>query len=280
MGRKTVTNHFSFVYVGKPESYNANSKKKELYKKRLFSAYKRRFSGMMVDKELYASIYYFYKEDVGLEADNISKPAWDALNAVGYTDDKMIEIRAAVAINQCEYDIVDFDQDNLPSDVLVDLVQSVSDNCSYKGHYLYEGIGMRQLMDYYFTLLNLGESNHALAKKEIKELGLQKILSAVMYVMVVVFGLDEKYRLCDYDKELGEELLDDIMNCGNFGQYNSENNVENENRIHWAWRRLKRRFKLIRYDSASLQFRPIYRLRVALAKNCIERKYNVKKTTI
>lgn len=137
MGRKSVTNHFSFVYSGKPESYNADSKKKELYKKRLSSAYKRKFSGMLIGKELYASIYYFYKEDVGLDADNISKPAWDALNTVGYTDDKTIKIRTAVAINLCEHDIIDFDQDNIPTDVLVDLVQSIA----YNIHTLYIEVG-------------------------------------------------------------------------------------------------------------------------------------------
>ena len=137
MGRKSVTNHFSFVYSGKPESYNADSKKKELYKKRLSSAYKRKFSGMLIGKELYASIYYFYKEDVGLDADNISKPAWDALNTVGYTDDKTIKIRTAVAINLCEHDILDFDQDNIPTDVLVDLVQSIA----YNIHTIYIEVG-------------------------------------------------------------------------------------------------------------------------------------------
>lgn len=137
MRRKTVTNHFSFVYAGKPESYNADSRKKQLYKKRLSSAYERRFSGMLAGKELYASIYYFYKEDVGLDADNISKPAWDALNAVGYTDDKMIKIRTAVAVNLCEHDILDFDQDNMPTDVLVDFVQSIADN----NHTLYIEVG-------------------------------------------------------------------------------------------------------------------------------------------
>ena len=30
---------------------------------------------MIAKKELYAAIYYFYREDVGLDADNISKPA-------------------------------------------------------------------------------------------------------------------------------------------------------------------------------------------------------------
>ena len=137
MGRKSVTNHFSFVYSGKPESYNADSKKKQVYKKRLSSAYKRMFSGMISEKELYAAIYYFYREDVGLDADNISKPAWDALNAVGYSDDKQIKIRTAVAIDLSKYDIVDFDQDNIPSDVLTDLVQSIADN----NHTLYIEVG-------------------------------------------------------------------------------------------------------------------------------------------
>ena len=137
MGRKSVTNHFSFVYSGKPESYNADSKKKQVYKKRLSSVYKRRFSGMIAEKELYAAIYYFYREDVGLDADNISKPAWDALNAVGYSDDKQIKIRTAVAIDLSKYDIVDFDQDNIPSDVLTDLVQSIVDN----NHTLYIEVG-------------------------------------------------------------------------------------------------------------------------------------------
>ena len=137
MGRKSVTNHFSFVYSGKPESYNADSNKKQVYKKRLSSAYKRRSSGMISEKELYAAIYYFYREDVGLDADNISKPAWDALNDVGYKDDKMIKIRTAVAIDLSKYDIVDFDQDNMPSDVLTDLVQSIVDN----NHTLYIEVG-------------------------------------------------------------------------------------------------------------------------------------------
>ena len=150
MGRKSVTNHFSFVYSGKPESYNANSKKKQLYMKRLSSAYKRRFSGMIAEKELYAAIYYFYREDVGLDSDNISKPAWDALNAVGYSDDKQIKIRTAVAINLCEHDILVFDQDILPTDVLIDLIQSIADN----NHTLYIEVGE---IDRYDNIFNISQ---------------------------------------------------------------------------------------------------------------------------
>ena len=151
MGRKTVTSQFSFVYAGKPISYNADSRKKLLYKKRLSSAYQRMFSGKLAGKELYATIYYFYKEDVGLDADNISKPAWDALNAVGYTDDKMIKIRSAVVINLCEHDIFEFDQDNLPTDVLVDLMQSIADN----NHTLYIEVGEIGEYDNIFNISQL-----------------------------------------------------------------------------------------------------------------------------
>lgn len=150
MGRKSVTNHFSFVYSGKPESYNADSKRKQVYKKRLSSAYKRRFSGMIAEKELYAAIYYFYREDVGLDADNISKPAWDALNAVGYSDDKQIKIRTSVAINLCEHDILVFDQDILPTDVLIDLIQSIADN----NHTLYIEVGE---IDRYDNIFNISQ---------------------------------------------------------------------------------------------------------------------------
>ena len=75
----------------------------------------------------------------------------DALNAVGYTDDKMIKIRSAVAINLCEYDIVDFDQDNLPTDVLVDLVQSIADN----NHTLYIEVGEIAGYDNIFNISKL-----------------------------------------------------------------------------------------------------------------------------
>lgn len=105
---------------------------------------------MIAEKELYAAIYYFYREDVGLDADNISKPAWDALNAVGYSDDKQIKIRTAVAINLCEHDILVFDQDILPTDVLIDLIQSIADN----NHTLYIEVGE---IDRYDNIFNISQ---------------------------------------------------------------------------------------------------------------------------
>ena len=63
-------------------------------------------------------------------------------------DDKTIKIRAAVAINLCEHDIIDFDQDNIPTDVLVDLVQSIA----YNIHTLYIEVGEIGRFDNIFNI--------------------------------------------------------------------------------------------------------------------------------
>lgn len=143
-----------------------------------------------------------------------------------------------------------------------------------QGHFLYEGIGMRQLMDYYFTLMSLNKSDRVLAKREIDALGVKKILSAVMYVESVVFGLDEEYWLCEPNKKLGKELLAEIMDGGNFGHYSKENNINNESRIHWAWRRMKRRLRLFQYDWSGIIFRPLYRMKVAIVQHRVIKHYN------
>lgn len=144
-----------------------------------------------------------------------------------------------------------------------------------QGHFLYEGIGLRQLMDYYFTLIHLDENDRIEVMDDIKYLGLKKILSAVMYVMQTVFGIEKMYLLCEPSIESGNELLKEIMMGGNFGHYSKENRVKNESVTHWAWKRLKRRVRLIQYDSMSIVFRPIYRIKVSLVKSLVIRRYGI-----
>ena len=96
-------------------------------------------------------------------------------------------------------------------------------------HVFHEGIGLRQLMDYYFVLRNVNvnlnlnlNDNHkrnANAHKVLKEMGLLRFAAAVMYVEREVFGLQKEYMLCEPDEKAGQYLLDEIMRAGNFGQY-------------------------------------------------------------
>lgn len=88
-------------------------------------------------------------------------------------------------------------------------------------HLFYEGIGLRQLMDYYFLLLKASDSSVdsiERSKKVIHQLGLDRFAAALMYVLQIVFGLErDKMLWCPLEKD-GIFLLNEIMRSGNFGQ--------------------------------------------------------------
>ena len=90
-------------------------------------------------------------------------------------------------------------------------------------HMFDSGIGLRQLMDYFFVLENLS----ALSQKEefknqvlciLKELRLMRFASGIMWVMKEVFGIEDDSLLCVADEDEGKFLLQQIIKHGNFGQ--------------------------------------------------------------
>lgn len=88
-------------------------------------------------------------------------------------------------------------------------------------HYVSEGVGLRQLMDYHWILSNSplkGENFIPL----LDSFNMKKFASAVMWVLGYVFGLDRDYMICEPDERLGRKLLDHIMQGGNFGHHNED----------------------------------------------------------
>ena len=87
-------------------------------------------------------------------------------------------------------------------------------------HFFDEGIGMRQILDYYYVVNN----DELLAikdtlQKELKHLGLLKFAGAVMYVLHEALGLSEKKVIAPMDEKRGELLLAEILEGGNFGRH-------------------------------------------------------------
>lgn len=89
-------------------------------------------------------------------------------------------------------------------------------------HVFHEGIGLRQLMDYYFVLIHLTVEERKWAYGKLKWLGLGKVTSAVMYVMKAVFLMDDKYLLCSPSEKTGKYLLEEIIAGGNFGKFGEQ----------------------------------------------------------
>ena len=88
-------------------------------------------------------------------------------------------------------------------------------------HFFDEGIGMRQIIDYYYvvSMLNVNYEMLTWLPKELKYLGLWKFAGAVMYVLHEALGLSGEKMIAPMDEKRGKLLLAEILNGGNFGRH-------------------------------------------------------------
>jgi len=99
-------------------------------------------------------------------------------------------------------------------------------------HYFGEGIGLRQLLDYYYVLLKNGTKESKQRTMELfKKTGMKRFVGAAMWVLQQVFDMEDKYLLCAPHEKAGKQLLDEIMITGNFGKYDTRIDKSNNNRL-------------------------------------------------
>ena len=91
-------------------------------------------------------------------------------------------------------------------------------------HFLYEGVGLRQIIDYYFVLKQ--RSNDSVERKEylenltaVKAFGMERFAKGLMWVMAEVLGMPREWMPWESDKKEGEYILAQVMKGGNFGHY-------------------------------------------------------------
>ena len=88
-------------------------------------------------------------------------------------------------------------------------------------HFLFEGIGLRQVMDYYFVLRNSGNLDTEKSKREKKVLSmlrLERFAEAMMWILHTQLGLEEQYLICRMNEKEGRFVLNEIETTGNFGR--------------------------------------------------------------
>lgn len=116
-------------------------------------------------------------------------------------------------------------------------------------HFLEEGVGMRQIVDYYYLLTRgCRELDREATKRRLREFHMTKFAGAVMYVLREVLGMDGRFMIAEPDAKAGRMLLDNIMKGGNFGKYN-----EDIKTIHQAGGPLDRFVRRERYNMRLLR---------------------------
>ena len=158
-------------------------------------------------------------------------------------------------------------------------VMRVEEDVVYQMNHIYrhlidEGVGLRQVVDYYWLLRRLQDScfkfqKVAIDREGIKEvvswLGMRKFAGALMYVLKELLGMPEKYLLCEPSEKDGKFLMEEILMSGNFGHGDPRmGDVARggymKSRVCQAWRRFKRNMRFLSSYPGEVIWEPVVRV--------------------
>ena len=134
--------------------------------------------------------------------------------------------------------------------------------CHFYHHFFDEGIGMRQIIDYYYvvSMLNVNCEMLTWLPKDLKHLGLWKFAGAVMYVLHEALGLSEEKMIAPMDEKRGKLLLAEILNGGNFGQHFTKyGGFTHQSMGKKYFLKIWRNMHFVRYYPAEALCEPIFR---------------------
>lgn len=127
-------------------------------------------------------------------------------------------------------------------------------------HLFDEGIGVRQLMDYYYILIHSKQSERCEAYKILCSFGMKRFVRAVMFIMQEFFLLEDTFLLALPSEKYGRRFMSIIIEGGNFGSIDP-NNQHNDETIVSRGIRNMRHISKIAFDYPSEVFwAPIWKL--------------------
>lgn len=127
-------------------------------------------------------------------------------------------------------------------------------------HLFSEGIGLRQMLDYYYILTNSKKDDRVCAYETICRFGMKDFAGAAMFVLQEVFGLSNDYLLCEPSKKSGNFILNEILTAGNFGQYdNRTKKINKEKRFARGLVQLARNLRFVKYYPQEVLASPIWK---------------------
>ena len=128
-------------------------------------------------------------------------------------------------------------------------------------HLFDEGIGLRQLLDYYYLL----RRGCTAAEKEetakwIDYIGMTRFAGGLMYVLQQAFALEDEYLLVAPNERLGRAILGEVLHGGNFGHHEDRFSSSSDTSLGYTVAVMRRLSYLFRYFPLDCLFRPLFLL--------------------
>lgn len=144
-------------------------------------------------------------------------------------------------------------------------------------HFLYEGVGFRQLMDLYFLLTSkeMTSEDRSEIWKTLKRFRLTGFAAAVMWVLEKAMLMDPGAALCEGDEKTGRKLLREVERGGDFGHHNKKSAKSADSFNVRMLKRFRRRLNLIQYNPMGVICGPFTKLRFLCWRKRMIRKYEL-----
>ena len=113
-------------------------------------------------------------------------------------------------------------------------------------HLLSEGVGLRQVIDFYYLLKSDDQNQRSDVSHRLSSFGIDHIAGALMWLLHEKLGLEQEYLISPIDEQRGEMLFQAILKGGNFGHYLSEDLKRGSLRRIYA--KHKHRFQMLQFD--------------------------------
>lgn len=137
-------------------------------------------------------------------------------------------------------------------------------------HMIDEGMGLRQVIDYYWLLRRFNDErlvdiDKATLMEFVSWLGMRKFSGALMYVLKQLLRMPPEYLLCEPSEKDGKFLMNEILLSGNFGHNDPRMGDVAiggylKSRFSQAWRRFKRNMRFFWSYPGEVIWEPIVRV--------------------
>lgn len=127
-------------------------------------------------------------------------------------------------------------------------------------HMMDSGLGLRQLMDYYFVLksFTFKPEDKEYLTRLFKKFGIKKFASAVMWLMMKVFGLSETMLICEPSEHDGIFIRTQVMETGNFGHYDERILRIGKGKVNAIMSTLQYNVRLLSHYPSEMLWNPLW----------------------
>lgn len=127
-------------------------------------------------------------------------------------------------------------------------------------HIFSEGIGFRQLVDYFYILQHSTEEQRQEAFAELSKLRMKSFVGGIMWILTSCFGMKGEYVIGIVNPRHGRFLLSEIMSAGNFGQYDDRTKrVSTDQIIKRGFAQFSRNVRFLTYYPTEVFWSPIWK---------------------